>query len=436
MSDFTLARVILYVDGTVHIGLQDYRTFYASPNALKLFFADPINYIRDGINQERESTQAINKSKRPLDKMIGVTLAYLTNNKQLVCNFPELFQFIYSTPEDSTDKVLDMRAYATERTLSDGKSFLLKYYLDFVEAFSSGTTIQNKLDISEETLFAIMREIFNAAFEIEPIKPVKKDLNDRVNDAKHRQIFEVVSDDSDNMIPLTEYAAMHDVPRAVIIDHIYKGKLKSARKNERNRYFIDRDEPFIMSDRQRKRIETKKGADINSAFFDSSEDWPAARVEKYIVDKKLFSPVVARYVYSKPEIDYYVNAGYMEVNWNGRRALIKDAKPDYATPDGVTNRERMLKGKPPVVPEENKDDKFFEVHHLGQQNTVFVMMESYIHRGAGYMSIFHTSAPNEDLHTPVFEMEKMKFWKQYIEEYDKAGEFRKIPHEFPKIKRK
>lgn len=432
MSDYTLAKVMLYIDGTVHICLQDYRTFYASANALKLFFADPINYIKDGIQQQKESTLSINKSRKPLDKMAGITLAYLTGNKQIICNFPELFQFIYSTPEDSADKILDMQAYATERTLSDGKSFLLKYYLDFVKTFSGGTTIQNRLDISEEALFSTMREIFNTAFEIEPVKPPKKDLRDRVNDARHRQLFDsTLAENSDNMIPVTEYAVMHGVAHQAVLAQIHSGKLKTAYKTKSNRYLIDKNEPFIASRSKLKAAKITDNSSVESAFFNAPDDWPAARVEKYITDKKLFSPIVARYVYSKEELDYYVNARYIEVEWNGHRALIKDVDPNYTTRDGVSNRERMRKGKPPVVPEENKDDKIFEIHHLGQKDEVFVTLESYIHRSKGYTNIFHASAPSEDLHTSVFEVEKVAFWKRYIEEYDKAGEFSKIPYEFP-----
>ena len=59
------------------------------------------------------------------------------------------------------------------------------------------------------------------------------------------------------------------------------------------------------------------------------------------------------------------NAGLKEVEVNGRKCLIKEnVDLDYTDADGITNRQRMERGQPPL---DSKTGKPIELHHLGQR---------------------------------------------------------------------
>lgn len=430
MAEETLAKVILFVDGSVHLWLQDYRTFYMSANSLIAFSQDPLNYIRNDVTQQKESTKKVNPAKRPLDKSVGICLLQYTTSGKLICNFQEIYQFVFTQDEQLRDEPLNMQSFILKQDLSSPKSFLLKYYLEFVNSFDKNTTIKNKLEIDEDILFSTMREIFNSVFYVEPIKTMTKNLDERVTDIKHKELFpDKKSDTSSNMIPITEYAALYEVTRDFVHRNIKNGHLKTAIKGENGNYLIDRNEVPPYS--QNLATRTRGTTSASEQYLGTPEDWPAKKVEEYIRENRLFSPVVGKYIYSKQELDYYVNRRFFEVEWNNRRCLIDDVKPDLTTDDGVSNRERMLKGIPPVIETPSGEYKQWEIHHLGQRNEVFVTLPHHIHIGKGYNLIFHASAPSENLHGPEFEREKSLFWKQYIDEYDKAKSFEKIPHIYP-----
>ncbi len=382
MAVFQMAKVMLHMDGSVHICLDDYRTFYATPSNLMAFFSNPIAFIKKGINQEAESTAEINPTRRPLNKMLGVTLVYLTSNKELIFVFPELFQFVFSSVSEAEKAGrLNMKAFIYNKNLSDAKSFLLKFYFDFVQTYSNGTMIQEKVEISKEAFFETTREIFNAVFSIEEPQPPHKNLNDRINDSRHKELFTSVSEDDVEYISVAEYADLHGLISNEVKAMIANGRIKNYLiRNEK--YYVDKNETPAPLPRKKKGKTVPKKEQREEPYLASPNNDSWDQLQQDIADGGLFSSVVAKHIYSREELNYYVDAGYVEVLWNNRRCLIKKFDLDYRGQDGRTNRERMRAGRPPLAFYPNdtvKPERPVEVHHLGQQDETFVTIEKHIH---------------------------------------------------------
>ena len=64
------------------------------------------------------------------------------------------------------------------------------------------------------------------------------------------------------------------------------------------------------------------------------------------------------------EAEIYMKAGLKEVEINGKNCLIRDdIDLDQKDEDGITNRERMERGRPPIT----KEGQEVELHHIGQK---------------------------------------------------------------------
>ena len=92
MDKKTIARVNLRSDGSIHIAFEDIRTIYATAENVKALFSDPLGFIEIGSQSQKDSTAVVNRKRVPLDDVLGLTLASVNSDKQVVCDFPELFQ--------------------------------------------------------------------------------------------------------------------------------------------------------------------------------------------------------------------------------------------------------------------------------------------------------------------------------------------------------
>ena len=91
-------------------------------------------------------------------------------------------------------------------------------------------------------------------------------------------------------------------------------------------------------------------------------------------------------------MQYYLDKSYHEVCWDGQPALIIDVNPDYVTKNGEKNRDRMLRGEPPHIPDPTWEDRVYDVHHIGQHPTSpFAIIPSMHHNSADYSIYFHPS---------------------------------------------
>lgn len=430
-----LARVILRSDGSVHIAFWDVRTIYATAENLMALFSDPIEFIETQSSLYKESTSEINHKRVPLENVLGLTLATVNTDKQIICDFPELFQYLFAASAEKSQltKPLDMKSFELETVLSDEKSFLLRYYLEFTSYFKSSPSIKKNIKLRDAIQFEILREILNSFFDEELPKVTEAiALSEKLEQIETNHILNRTPQVPDGeMLTCQEYAKLIGMTTQTVLTYINAGKLKSAKKNQNGRWMINRtDIPEGWNLRKGK----KRKHTVEGQFYRRKKTGSAADVEEHIKKLELFSVEVAPYIHTFEECDYYTKRHYHEVRFDGKAALIIDINPDYiSTTTGESNRERILAGKAPVVPDPLKDDAEFHVHHVGQHSSSpFAIIPAYDHNGSGFSAFFHQGTPNKELHGPEFEAEKKNFWRNYLEEYDKAGTFVKIPYLNPK----
>ena len=440
MADLkNLARVLLRSDGSVHICFQDIRSIYATPDALVELFSDPIEFIENGSLAYKESSFDINRKRVAMDDILGLTLATVNSDKQIVCHFPELFRYLFAAKMDAIQrtKPLNMKSFELEEILADEKSFLLRYYLEFTSYFKSAPAIKKNIKLREEVQFAIVREILNAFFDEElPAPEALIGLSEKIETIENDNLLKVEAPEEREWVSCQEYAKIMGCRVETIYIYLSKDLIKSAKKDSNGRWLINRnDRPIDWDLRKGRKRKEKK---TEGKYYKRKLAGSAADVAEHILKLKLFTAAVAPYIHTFEELNYYTKRSYHEVSWFGRAALIIDVNPDYISgATGIRNRDLMKAGKAPVVPHRDKEEFVYHVHHVGQHSSSpFAIIPEYDHNGKEFSAYFHQGAPNTDLHGPEFEAMKINFWKKYLDEYDKAGGFLKIPYLNSKYKNK
>ena len=282
--------------------------------------------------------------------------------------------------------------------------------------------------LGEEAFFSVLREIFNTVFSFKPVVPPKKGLEARIVDAQYKQAFEDPNTgDGSNMVPITEYCAIHGIKnRNDVYSMLNKGLLTRIEKRG-NRFYLDKNEkPVYLVEKTEAEHPTPTPDEEQPEFlFNDAENWPAKKVEKYIIDNRFYSSIVAKTIYTKQELDIYLEYGFREVEYFNLRFLLIPFDVDLCDENGKSNRERMLGGKPPVAIDPNNPNSkpiAVELHHMGQMyGSCFATIPFHLHKK--YHSIFHCSEPDEDNHDAFFEKTKAQFWVQYIRDGEKGGKF-------------
>lgn len=113
------------------------------------------------------------------------------------------------------------------------------------------------------------------------------------------------------------------------------------------------------------------------------------------------------------EAEIYMKAGLKEVEINGKKCLIRDdIDLDQEDEDGITNRERMERGRPPIT----KDGEEVELHHIGQkQNSPLAELTMEQHRGVGNDTILHDKTKETDIDRNEFGKERREHWKDRVD---------------------
>ncbi len=213
---------------------------------------------------------------------------------------------------------------------------------------------------------------------------------------------------------------------------MWKGKLASAFKDEKNKWLIDINDK--ATDRRAGRTtiplpDGRKRVRIRGEDYDS--------VQKYIKERNLVTDNVRQFIRTKEEIKYYEAHSYHEVSWESGNAMIIDINPDYfSEKHGKTNRQLIADNKSPVVP--RKEDYEYVLHHIGQNNnSPLAIIPGNDHGDQKWFSIFHVGKTcSEELHRQDFDKQKRQFWNEYIKMYDQNGGYRGIAYLNPKHKRK
>ena len=426
------ARIILHMDGTVHLCLDDYRTFHCTAPGLMSFMSNPLDFLSSEI-QEYESSVDLNPQYAPLDKLPGITLASYSRNGVLSVYFSELLQTVFLENSKSlVPKKLNLSSYLTKETASfNNKTFLLKYFLDFQKHTGAQQLLKQKVSMDEDVFFSIMREIFNSYLVFESPVPPKKALDNELNDASHRFAFDASTPD-DSMVKITKYAEHYQLPREQVIRFIKGKQLKRVEKRGKF-YYLDINEKPPKPKKERTK-QKKLSVSIGSDAVLDKENWPKAKVRDYIVDNKIFSSLIAELVFSKQEVDiYHKICGMREVCWGNQHFLIMPFDFEWRDSQGVSNLDRMRSGKPPMVIDPQNPDappQEAHVHHIGQQTIAYAAISPLIH--SKYHSIFHPFKNPENVHDAIFHKICNDFWKRYAAEIERHKSFENIKYSYPK----
>lgn len=428
-----LARVILRSDASIHIAFRDVRSVYATAENLFALFSDPIEFIDQTSKSFESSAFEINRDRVELENILGLTLASVNADKQIVCEFPELFRCLFATMNDETSRSshLDMKSFEFESVLSDEKSYLLRYYLEFTGRIKPGITIKNNIKLRDEIKFQILREVLNAYFDNdEPKVSTATKLSEKIASAEPCVMYP--PDQPPQMVSTAEYARILDCPHSTVAHYLRAGLIKSAVKQPNGRYLINSaDRPIDWDKRKGRKSKsprTEKGIHYKRKSLASAAD-----VCEHILKLNLFTAAVAPYIRTFDELDYYVHKSYHEIVINGKPCLVVDVNPDFiSTETGMSNRELMVTGQAPVFPSRDRQEYKWHVHHVGQTtkgNFPICVIPEFDHNSSKLSAVFHPGSSAEELHTPEFDALRKNFWRGFLAEYDKAeGKFNAIPY--------
>lgn len=144
---------------------------------------------------------------------------------------------------------------------------------------------------------------------------------------------------------------------------------------------------------------TKSGLKMNEAAT-------IQRESKYPLD-------VIRNIKSMDEYSVYKSAGLEAKAVGNKAALVQEIDLSRVDEKGMTNLQRMEKGKPPL----DADGKAYELHHLNQENegTLAVLTQEQ-HRGKGLFSVLHDKWTDGAVgHGADWAKTKKEFWQNLAE---------------------
>lgn len=132
-----------------------------------------------------------------------------------------------------------------------------------------------------------------------------------------------------------------------------------------------------------------------------------------IQEKTGWSDDIIDFIGSKEEAEIYMKADLKEVEINGKKCLIRDdIDLDQKDEDGISNRERMERGRPPIT----KDGEEVELHHIGQkQNSPLAELTMEQHRGVGNDTILHDKTKETEIDRNEFGKERREYWKDRVD---------------------
>lgn len=145
---------------------------------------------------------------------------------------------------------------------------------------------------------------------------------------------------------------------------------------------------------------------------DSNEDKHGGLTEEEKVRVKEetgWSDEIIDAIGSVEEYEIYKKAGLQEAEINGKKCLIRSDIDLYQKDeDGVTNKQRLERGLPPIT----KDGRKLELHHIGQkQDSPLAELTTEEHRGVGNDTVLHDKSKESEVDHKKFTTERHKHWK-------------------------
>lgn len=167
---------------------------------------------------------------------------------------------------------------------------------------------------------------------------------------------------------------------------------------------------------------SKEKSEDNSDVDDNKEKTEDSGEKKGLTDEEKqeikektgWSDEIIDSIGSMEEAQIYMDAGLQEAEIDGKKCLIRDdIDMDQTDEDGISNRERMERGRPPIT----KDGQEVELHHIGQKpDSPLAELTTQEHRGVGNDTILHDKNKESEIDRNEFAKERKSHWKSRAEE--------------------
>lgn len=161
--------------------------------------------------------------------------------------------------------------------------------------------------------------------------------------------------------------------------------------------------------------ESKESDNTNEEKDDSGEKKGLTDEQKEELKEKTgWSDEIMDVIGSMEEAEIYIDADLQEAEIDGKKCLIRnDIDMDQTDEDGISNRERMERGRPPLT----KDGQEVELHHIGQKpDSPLAELTTQEHRGVGNDTILHNKYKETEIDRAEFAKERKSHWKSRAEE--------------------
>lgn len=137
-----------------------------------------------------------------------------------------------------------------------------------------------------------------------------------------------------------------------------------------------------------------------------------------IKEKSGYSDEIVDNIDSREEAEIYMDIGLQEGNVNGKSCLERtDINPEQLDEDGISNLERMDRGRPPITP----NGELVELHHIGQKpDSPLAELTTNEHRGPGNDTVLHDKTIESQIDRQAFAKERKLYWKSKAEQYKKG----------------
>ena len=125
-----------------------------------------------------------------------------------------------------------------------------------------------------------------------------------------------------------------------------------------------------------------------------------------------WSNEIIEFIGSWEEAEIYMKANLKETEMNGKKCLLReDIDINQEDEDGITNKERMERGRPPIT----GNGEEVELHHVGQKSdSPLAELTMQEHRGVGNDTILHDKTKETEIDRNEFGKERREHWKNRV----------------------
>ena len=434
------AQIVLLNDHSLHIVMSANDIVLCTAENLMLLLTDIESFKKTLFPLDQYTEDLVNPLCLPVNKIPGHEVAVIMENGTFVCKQPALFTCLFTAiktknltdgltinPASGLLQPMDAEQ-AKARAVTKTKRVVKAARLGRYKSMKTGTQFSR---VSHKTPLPTDIDTFTQSANVDVTADSTQNAVETVSfvAAEASDIegaaYTTKSNPTAGLVTVAEYARLNNRAKETVKDWIYKRKLKTAQLID-GKWYIDPNE--VKKDGRSER--RSNDVDGTGKKYYTFKGGSYEELQVYLLGRESFTPAVCPYIYTLEEAKYYEKHRYREVYWD-RPCLVIDVNLDYKTGSGKTNRELILEGKSPVIP--GDEEHRYHIHHVGRRsttdpNTPFAIIPETDHNSKELYSVFHSAPePMEDQHDDLFEEEKRKFWKRYLEESFRYHGYNNIP---------